>query len=169
MANTDTGQQSTTMEKSLSVTASSLTNLPFIDAKSFDSAASEIGSSEKMASVDESVTSTSSPSPDVEEEASQASPEPEPRRITTPLKSALKRGSTKRRLQVVINESRNTYCEVASSEEDVCRAAPPLLVRAFTLPEPLTSRRASPLDNVGDHMVHDGAPLQETPVDDSGE
>ena len=135
MANVDTGHVDTALPA----------DVPFIDAQG-DWAASESGADEREADP------CTAPPPPAAGNTLQS--------CRTPLKSALKRGTARRRLQVVINESRNTYCEAAAADSEEDPAAP-TVVRAFSLHLPQTA------DDAFDRMVAEGEPLQETPVDDS--
>ncbi|KAF0295890.1 hypothetical protein FJT64_006606 [Amphibalanus amphitrite] len=138
-----------------------LADVPFIDALS-ESAANESDGS------DPAGTGAAPPPPDAERCESRDSPDRDQGTPAArpPLKSALRKGTARRRLQVVINESRNTYCEAAVEREEAGPA--PLLVRALSLhlPEVLTCQTAG-ADAFDRIVAEGGEQLQETPVDDS--
>ena len=148
---------------SAGVTSAPLTDVAFIDADG-DAAATDSDASERAEPADRPAAPP--PPGDGSSEPAVGTPAAAPR----PLKSAMKRGSARRRLQVVINESRNTYCEATPllpAEEA------PLLVRALSrrLPEVLSCQTPAEVTlgppDAFQHMVAAGDLLQETPVDDS--
>ncbi|XP_043237362.1 proline-rich protein 36-like [Amphibalanus amphitrite] len=138
-----------------------LADVPFIDALS-ESAANESDGG------DPAGTGAAPPPADAERCESRDSPDRDQGTPAArpPLKSALRKGAARRRLQVVINESRNTYCEAAVEREEAGPA--PLLVRALSLhlPEVLTCQTAG-ADAFDRIVAEGGEQLQETPVDDS--
>ena len=155
---------------SAAVPSAPLADVAFIDADA-DAAATDSDNSERVETASSSA-DPPPPPPPPDGGSPEPPPEPEPEPAVEsapkPLKSALKRGSARRHLQVVINESRNTYCEAAPADEA------PLLVRALSLrlPEVLRCQSPSALVTLSApdayrRMVAGEEHLQETAVDDS--
>ena len=150
---------------SASVTSAPLADVAFIDADG-DAAGSDSDTSERTGTAHRTA-----PPPPADGSSEKMTPPAvgTPTATPRPLKSAMKRGSARPRLQVVINESRNTYCEATPRPAEEA----PLLVRALSLrlPEVLSCQTPaevtlSPPDAF-QHMVAAGDLLQETAVDDS--